>query len=47
MLARQESRFGQGVGLMDYLLVKLVWYVVAAFAIGVFVGWVSCGEVEE
>jgi hypothetical protein len=32
---------------MDYLLVKLIWYVLGAFVFGVFVGWVSCGEVEE
>jgi hypothetical protein len=29
---------------MDYLLVKLFWYVIAAFAIGVAVGWISCGR---
>lgn len=23
---------------------KLFWYVLAAFAIGAFVGWVSCGR---
>lgn len=32
---------------MDYLLVKLLWYVVLAFAIGLVVGWVSCGRIEE
>ena len=32
---------------MDYLLAKLFWYVLVAFVIGLFVGWVSCGEVEE
>jgi hypothetical protein len=32
---------------MDYLLMKLFWYVLVAFAIGLIVGWVSCGEVEE
>lgn len=32
---------------MDYLLVKLAWYVALAFAIGLIVGWVSCGRVEE
>lgn len=32
---------------MDYLLVKLLWYVVAAFAIGLVVGWASCGKVED
>lgn len=29
---------------MDYLFAKLFWYVIAAFAIGMFVGWVSCGK---
>lgn len=32
---------------MDYLILKLFWYLVAAFAIGVFVGWISCGRVED
>jgi hypothetical protein len=31
---------------MEYLLVKLIWYVVAAFAIGLVVGWISCGRAE-
>lgn len=31
---------------MDYLVVKLFWYVVAAFAVGMFVGWVSCGKTD-
>ena len=29
---------------MDYLLVKLIWYVLGALALGVFVGWYSCGH---
>ncbi len=29
---------------MDYLIVKLFWYLAAAFAIGLFVGWVSCNR---
>ncbi len=29
---------------MDYLFVKLIWYLAGAFAVGVFVGWVSCGS---
>lgn len=32
---------------MDYLVSQLVWYIVAAFAIGLVVGWVSCGRVED
>jgi hypothetical protein len=32
---------------MDYLLIKLLWYIVLAFAIGMFVGWFSCGRVED
>lgn len=27
---------------MDYLFVKLIWYVGAAFVLGAFVGWFSC-----
>lgn len=32
---------------MDYLLIKLFWYLVVAFVIGLLVGWVSCGRAEE
>ncbi len=32
---------------MDYLIVKLVWYLVGAFVIGLFVGWLSCGRARE
>jgi hypothetical protein len=32
---------------MDYLVVKLLWYVISAFLIGGFVGWYSCGRTEE
>lgn len=32
---------------MDYLFVKLFWYIVAAFAVGLFVGWLSCGRKAE
>lgn len=27
---------------MDYLIVKLFWYLVLAFLIGLAVGWISC-----
>lgn len=32
---------------MDYLLIKLFWYLAVAFVIGLIVGWVSCGRAEE
>lgn len=32
---------------MDYLLAKLIWYVLGAFLIGLAVGWISCGPVED
>jgi hypothetical protein len=32
---------------MDYLLANLVWYGLAAFAIGMVVGWLSCGQAED
>lgn len=32
---------------MDYLLIKLFWYLVVAFVIGLLVGWVSCGRAER
>lgn len=32
---------------MDYLLYQLSWWLAAAFAIGLVVGWVSCGRTES
>lgn len=32
---------------MEYLLMKLIWYVAFAFAIGAIVGWMSCGRVKD
>lgn len=32
---------------MDYLLLKLMWYVVVSFVIGLFVGWYSCSRIED
>lgn len=32
---------------MEYLAVKLIWYLAAAFVIGLVVGWISCGRVED
>lgn len=32
---------------MDYLFAQLFWYLVAAFLIGGFVGWVSCSTNED
>lgn len=29
---------------MDYLFVNLLGYVAAAYAVGVVVGWISCGR---
>lgn len=31
---------------MDYLFLKLFWYLVTAFGFGIFVGWVCCRETE-
>ena len=31
---------------MDFLLAKLFWYVLLAFAIGLIVGWFSCTRIE-
>jgi hypothetical protein len=33
--------------IMDYLFIKLLWYILLAFAIGMFVGWFSCGRAED
>lgn len=32
---------------MDYLFIKLFWYLVVAFVIGLLVGWISCGREES
>lgn len=29
---------------MEYLIVKLAWYLIGAFAVGLVVGWASCGR---
>jgi len=29
---------------MDYLFVKLIWWIALAFALGLVTGWVSCRE---
>lgn len=32
---------------MDYMLAKFIWFVMLAFALGVGVGWFTCGRNEE
>jgi hypothetical protein len=32
---------------MDYLAFRLMWWLLLAFAIGMIVGWLSCGRVED
>ena len=32
---------------LDYLAIKLAWYIAAAFAFGLLVGWLSCGRVND
>ncbi len=32
---------------MDYLVLKLMWWLLLAFAIGLVVGWLSCRRVEN
>lgn len=29
---------------MDYLFVKLFWYLVVAFLIGIAMGWITCSR---
>jgi hypothetical protein len=29
---------------MDYLVYKLSWWLIGAFAIGLVIGWLSCGR---
>ncbi len=32
---------------MDYLAYSLIWFLIIAFAVGMFVGWVSCSRAED
>lgn len=32
---------------MDYLFVKLIWYLAFAFVIGLAMGWFSCSRTED
>ena len=32
---------------MDYLLVKLAWYIAAAFVVGLLLGWFACGRTKS
>jgi hypothetical protein len=29
---------------MDYLAYKLIWWLLAAFAVGLVIGWLSCSR---
>lgn len=29
---------------MDYLFVKMIWWIGAAFVLGLVTGWISCRE---
>jgi hypothetical protein len=32
---------------MEYLASKLLWWLLVAFALGLVVGWLSCGRAEK
>ena len=32
---------------MEFLISKLVWWLLAAFVLGLIVGWLSCGRTEN
>jgi hypothetical protein len=32
---------------MDYLFLKLIWWIALAFVLGVAAGWISCGDEKE
>lgn len=32
---------------MDYLAAKLIWWLLAAFVLGLVVGWLSCSRTEN
>lgn len=31
---------------MDYLIAKIFWWLIVAFAIGLIIGWMSCSRPE-
>jgi hypothetical protein len=32
---------------MDYLTITFAWYLLAAFAVGLLVGWIACGRAKR
>ena len=32
---------------MDYLFLKLIWWIALAFVLGALTGWYSCGDRDE
>ncbi len=32
---------------MDYLFMKLIWWIALAFVLGAVAGWISCGDEKE
>jgi hypothetical protein len=32
---------------MDYLAYKLIWWLLAAFAVGLVIGWLSCSRTTK
>lgn len=32
---------------MDYLFLKLIWWIALAFVLGLIAGWTSCANAEE
>ena len=32
---------------MDYLFLKLIWWIVLAFVFGLIAGWMSCDPAED
>lgn len=32
---------------MDYLFLRLIWWIALAFVLGLGAGWVACGRGEE
>lgn len=32
---------------MDYLFLKLIWWIALAFVSGLVAGWLSCGRAED
>lgn len=44
---RNAKAAGEDALKMDYLAYQLAWWLLAAFVIGLVIGWISCERVDD